>query len=354
MEREGGPQQTDKAPVPAGGAFAAQLPGRATIAMVAKRAGVSRSTVSRVMNGQKSVDPQLATRVRDAAELLGYEPSAVAQSLARGRTGLVGFVVPDLANPMFQAVLRGLSDGAGSSAHRVLVADTHEVRDEEPILAREVRRRCDALVLCSPRMSDDLLAELMPALQPFVLVNRRVEGLGVPTVSIDHASGIRAIAQHLVTLGHRRVAYLGGPPTSAANRQRLDALRRVALGRFSLVELEAGPMFADGFDTTDKAVAEGATGIICYNDLVACGVLARLHDLGVATPEAVSVTGFDDIPFARYATPSLTTVAVPKDGLGREAWERTAALLAGRDPPADALFTPQLIVRASSGPPPGR
>lgn len=353
MERHRSPLQAEPA-APGETAHAdGRLPaGRATIAMVAARAGVSRATVSRVMNGQTSVGPELAARVRSAARALGYEPSAVAQSLARGRTGLVGFVVPDLANPMFQAVLRGVSDGAGTSAHRVLVADSHEIRDEEPILAREVRRRCDALVMCSPRMPDELLAELLPSLQPFVLVNRRVEGLAAPTVSIDHASGMRAIAQHLTTLGHQRVAYLAGPPTSAANLERLEALRGAAEARFSLAEIEAGAMFSDGFDTADRALALGVTAIICYNDLVAYGALARLHELGMPVPGSVSVTGFDDIPFARYATPSLTTVTVPQDDLGREAWERTAALLAGQQPPADLLFTPRLVVRASSGRPP--
>jgi LacI family transcriptional regulator len=324
--------------------------GRATIARVAAAAGVSRATVSRVMNGQRSVDPELASRVRTAAERLRYEPSAIAQSLARGRTGLVGIVVPDLANPMFQAILRGVSDEAGAADHRVLVADTHEDRDEEAILAREVRRRCDALVLCSPRMPDDELAELLPGLAPVVLANRRLDATTVPSVSIDHASGMRAIAHHLTSLGHRRVAYLMGPGTSWANRERLAALRWAAEERFSLLEFEAGAMFEDGFDNVDRAVAAGVTAIVGYNDLVAYGALARLYELGVGVPDTVSVTGFDDIPFARYATPPLTTVVIPKEDLGREAWYRLAAMLAGTEPPADASFAPRLVVRASTGP----
>lgn len=332
----------------------AHLPPRATIGVVADAAGVSRATVSRVMNGHASVDPALAARVKEAAAELGYEPNGTAQSLARGRTNLVGIVVPDLGNPVFQAILRGLSTAAGERDHRVLIADSHESADEEPILAREVRRRCDALVMCAPRMSDEALTAVTPGLYPVTLVNRRVEHLDVPSVSTDNGSGMRAIVHHLATLGHRAVAYLGGPEMSIANRERLDALRPTAQGRFELLEVAAGSRFADGFDAIDRTVAGGVTAVIGYNDLVAYGALARLHDLGVAVPGDVSVTGFDDIPFARHANPSLTTVAIPKEDLGREAWNRLWAALEGEPPLADARFTPQLIVRSSTGPAPRR
>ena len=330
----------------------AHLPPRATIGEVADAAGVSRATVSRVMNGHSSVDPALAARVKEAAAALGYEPNGTAQSLARGRTNLVGIVVPDLENPVFQAILRGLSTAAGERDHRVLIADSHERSDEEPILAREVRRRCDALVMCAPRMSDEALIGVTPGLYPVTLVNRRVKHLDVPTVSIDHASGLRAIVHHLTTLGHRNVAYLGGPAMSAANRERLDALQATAEGRFELLEVVAGSRFADGFDAIDRILAGGITAVIGYNDLVAYGALARLHDLGIAVPGDVSITGFDDIPFARHANPSLTTVAIPQEELGREAWNRVWAALAGEPPLADSRFTPQLIVRSSTGPAP--
>lgn len=325
---------------------------RATIGAVAEAAEVSRATVSRVMNGLSSVDPVLAERVKEAASALGYEPNGTAQSLARGRTNLVGIIVPDLGNPMFQAVLRGLSTAAGERDHRVLIADSHELTDEEPILAREVRRRCDALVLCAPRMTDEALSSVAPGLHPMTLVNRRLEHLDVPTVSIDHASGMRAIAHHLSTLGHRRVAYLGGPAMSAANKERLDALRATAKDRFVLLEVVAGSSLADGFEAIDQILAQGVTAVVGYNDLVAYGALARLQELGIAVPGEVSVTGFDDIPFARHANPSLTTVAIPQEELGREAWHRLWAALEGEPPLADTRFAPQLIVRRSTGPAP--
>lgn len=322
---------------------------RPTIGEVAAAANVSPSTVSRVMNGAATVAADLADRVRHAAHALGYEPNAIAQSLVRGRTGLAGIVVPDLANPLFQSILRGLSGEAGLSDYRILIADSHEVREEEPILMSEMRRRCDALVLCAPRMGDDQLRELVSSPHPVVLINRRLDGLDVPTVSVDYGAGTRAVARHLVDLGHRRIAFLGGPPTSASNAERLSVLGEMARGGLDLVEVPAGAMFADGFAAADQALAHDVTAIVGYNDLVAYGALARLHERGVAVPGEVSVTGFDDIPFARYASPPLTTVAVPQEQLGVEAWRRLRAVLTEEQVPDDARFVPELVVRASTG-----
>ncbi|MCI4066243.1 LacI family transcriptional regulator [Micromonospora sp. R77] len=321
---------------------------------MAKEAGVSRATVSRVMNGLPTVDPELAERVRVAAAALGYEPDGTAQSLALGRTGVVGIIVPDLGNPVFQAVLRGLSSAAGERDYRVLIADSHEQAEEEPILAREIRRRSDGLVLCAPRMPDEVLRQVAAARTPVVLLNRRLDGLDVPTVSVDHAHGMRAIAAHLAGLGHRQVAYLSGPANSAANRVRLETLRAAGTGRFDLHRVAGGAHFEDGHAAVEHLLATGATAVVGYNDLVAYGALARMAELGISVPEEVSVTGFDDIPFARYANPPLTTVAIPLDELGRQAWNRLWSHLAGEEPSPDVQFTPEVVIRHSTGPAPIR
>ncbi len=321
-----------------------------TIHHVAKAARVSPATVSRVMNRQQSVDPELARRVQQVAASLGYQPSAVARGLARGRTGLIAITVPDLGNPMFQSVLRGMSRAAGVEDYRVLVTDSHELPMEETLLAQETRLRADGLVLCSPRTHDHELAELAPRLAPLVLVNRHVEGTRVPTVDVDYAAGVRAVVAHLTWLGHTRVAYLSGPVASVSNQERLDTLHRAAHDRFELSVIECGSMHEDGFEAADRALATGATAIIGYNDLVSLGALGKFHEIGVSVPETVSVVGFDDIPFARYSAPRLTTVAIPQEELGHEAWQRLSAMLRDQDPPADVCFTPRLEVRGSTGP----
>ncbi|WP_077489061.1 LacI family DNA-binding transcriptional regulator [Sinomonas mesophila] len=325
--------------------------GRVTIAHVAAEAGVSRATVSRVMNGLASVDPAIGERVRAAAAKLNYSPNTVARSLAIGRTQTVAIVVPDLANPMFQETLRGLSRAAARDGYRVLVADSVENPAEEVILAREARRRCDALVLVAPRMDAEQLEALLPELAPAVLVNRASAVPGIPVLSVDYASGIRSIVDHLQDLGHRRIAYVAGPAASHGDKARREGLSRPLhpVEGAEVIEIPCGAMFEDGHAAAQAVLASGATAAVCFNDLVAMGLLGALHEEGVDVPGRLSVTGFDDIPFARYTSPALTTASVPQTHLGEQAWVRLWALLEGREPEHDVDVKPSLVVRASTG-----
>lgn len=320
-----------------------------TIADVARAAGVSRATVSRVMNGKASVDDAMASRVREAAEALRYRPSSTARSLSLGRTNTVAVSLPDLSNPMFQDTLQGVTHAAGAQGYRVLVADTAGDPSAEAESAMDARLRCDAIVLVSPRLPERELRDLLPSLAPAVVVNRVPDG-HTPTIGVDYGAGIRSILTHLVTLGHRDVLYLSGPPLSASNRLRIDALREFAAQRADLRVREhtAGASIQAGYDSGDAVIASGATAVVAYNDLVAYGLLARLNDLGVAVPADISVTGFDGIGFARFAQPALTTAAVSQTELGQSAWQMLAALLAGERPADPPPVQPHLVVRAST------
>ncbi len=326
----------------------------ATIADVATHAGVSPATVSRVMNGRFVGDPAVADRVRASAAALDYRPSHLARSLALGQTSAVAFVVPDLANPAFQAVLSSISKTAAHDGYRVLVADSAESPSDEPLLAAEVRRRCDAIVLCAPRMSDDELAALAGELQPLVLINRTHPGIPAPSLAIDYQSGIVKLAQHLHELGHRRMVYLEGPESSVSNRQRLlgldDFVARTPGVRID--RMPAGAGAEDGRAAAAKVRGSKATAVLAYNDLVAIGLVDGLQELGVSVPDDVSVTGFDDIPFARYTSPALTTASVPHAELGAQAWRRMIALIRHDDPEHDVQFQPRLEIRRSTGPAP--
>ena len=329
-----------------------RAPGTATISRVADAAGVSRATVSRVMNGSPTVASDLAARVRAAAEELNYEPSPLARSLSLGRTGIISLVVPDVTNPMFQDVLKGLSHAAAAGGHRLLVAEPDEDPAQEEVLAVEARRRSDGIVLASPRLPAERLRELCPRLAPMVLINRELPDLPVPSLSVDYPVGIRAIVAHLRELGHRRVVYLAGPAASASNHERVVALRAAvtARPRITLVELACGAMFEHGHAAAAAVLAAGATAVIAYNDMVAFGALSGLHELGVEVPGQVSVTGFDDVPFARYTTPPLTTASIPRYELGRHAWDRLSAVMAGGVAGHSVRFQPRLLVRDSTGP----
>lgn len=328
-------------------------PGAITIAEVAERAGVSASTVSRVMNGRFGGEEVIAERVRAAAAELRYSPNHLARSFALGQTSAIAFLVPDLANPSIQAVLAALSTAASADGYRVLVADSAESADDEPLLAAEIRRRSDALVLCAPRMPDHELARVADTLSPVVLVNRSNPGVTAPTVSVDSRAGFATLARHLYSLGHRRFAYVTGPP-GVATRNRVDGIAdfTATVEDATVVKVDGGASSEDGVAAVGDVLASGATGVLAFNDLVAVGLVHGLTERGVRVPDDISVTGFDDIPFARYMSPSLTTESVPHQKLGELAWARMRALLNGSEPDHDVVFQPRLEVRRSTAAPP--
>jgi LacI family transcriptional regulator len=330
----------------------AQSKTRVTITAVAAHAGVSPATVSRVLNGNATVAADIAERVRASARELRYTASPVARSLVLGRTQSVACLVPDLGNPTFQGVLRGLSRAASGDRYRVLIADSAEAAEDEADLARELRRRCDALVLVSPRMPAEEIAALVRELEPVVLINRDVDG-EAPVIMADYEAGIQPLAEHLYAQGHRRLAYVQGNPDSAANADRERGLATF-LSRHPDVEMAvvpAGVTFEAGHDAAAAARVTGATGALAFNDLVAMGLLSGLAAAGVDVPREFSVTGFDDIAFARFITPPLTTASVPVQELGEQAWQRVHALIEGKPPAHNVYLRPRPIFRDSTAAP---
>jgi LacI family transcriptional regulator len=327
--------------------------GAVTIAEVAKRAGVSPATVSRVMNDHFFGDATIAERVLFVATELAYSPSHLARSLALGQTRTIAFVVPDLANPTFHAMLSSLSKAAAKDNYRVLVADSAESPSEEPPLVSEIRRRCDAVVLCAPRMSDAELVALAGSLRPLVFINRSNPEIDAPSLSIDYRAGIQDLAQHLWDLGHRHLVFIEGPAGSVSNLRRLDGLAEFEqrMPELRIDRIPGGATSKDGLAAAGRALETGATAALAFNDLVAIGLLNGLIGLGVRVPEDMSVTGFDDISFARFSTPTLTTLSVAHEELGTEAWHRMRSLTAGKAPGPNLEFRPRLEVRGSTAAP---
>lgn len=336
----------------------ARSSGGPTITQVAEAAGVSRATVSRVLNGRTSVDPSIGARVREAADRLQYRPNLTARYLSTGRTYTIALVIPDLGNPMFQAILRGISRTAEADGYSVLVAEAPSP-EREAATARDARRRCDAVVLVAPRMDDVTLEELVEQISPVVLVNRRSAHPRIASVGIDYTAGMRQLVQHLEDLGHRDLLYVAGPPRSAANRERLRALNALtdANPAMSLRTIQGGSMMSDGFQVAEQVLDSGATAALAFNDLSAFGLLARLNELGVAVPGDLSVTGFDGIALTRYAVPSLTTVAQEELDAGAAAWALLAPHIEGTrsdgadgsTAPGHVLLEPQILVGDSTG-----
>jgi LacI family transcriptional regulator len=325
---------------------------RPTVFDVARAAGVSIATVSRVLNGSAVVDQALVARVNSAAGQLGYRPNMVARDFRQGLTRTIGVIVPDLANPFFPDVVKGLAHEVTAVNQRLLIADSREDPEEELRLVGELSGRCDGVVLCSPRMSAEHLRSVAGWGVPLVCTNREVRGLPLSTVGIDSARGMVQAVQHLAGLGHRHVGYLAGPPTSWSDRNRRAGLRTGARDcgvRVSVIV--AGSTSEAGHAALPDLLRRKVTAVLAFNDLVALGALARLREEHLAVPEALSVVGFDDIPVAAFLGPPLTTVSVPKQELGRRAWAMLQQLLVAGAPPRRERLPSALVVRESTGPP---
>jgi DNA-binding LacI/PurR family transcriptional regulator len=326
--------------------------GQPSIRDVARLANVSPATVSRAFAQPDLVAQETLTRVMAVAEELHYRPSRAARSLTTGRTGNIGAVVPDLGNPFFSGVLKGAQARARESNYSVFLADSDENPRLEVELIRDLARQVDGILICSSRLGDAQLEELVRD-TTLVLLNRRIPGAS--SVLVDNANGMRQAIDHLAALGHTRIGFLGGPERSWTNRERLRGFRAntrshgieaVVLGPFA-------PVFEGGQSAADLVLAQKLTAVIAYNDLMALGVLSRLNDRGVSVPADVSVVGFDNIPMAGMAAPPLTTVALPLGPAGRVAvellLEELARPQAGQQEETMAV---QLIVRGSTGPNP--
>jgi LacI family transcriptional regulator len=238
----------------------------------------------------------------------------------------------------------------------VLVADTAERVDDEEATAIEARQRCDALVLCAPRMPEARLRRLVERVAPVVVVNRPMPDLDVPIVGVDYVRGIRDLVDHLVGLGHRRLAFVTGPESSSSNAERLRGVdEALAMHPGVRIDLIPGGSRPEDGETVAIAVLDahrgGVTAVIAFNDLVALGLLARLRELGVDVPGELSVAGFDDIPMARYATPRLTSMSVPRTEIGAQVWARLRTLMAGGPVEHTVLYRPRLEARESTAAP---
>ncbi len=319
-----------------------------TIQDVAKAAGVSASTVSRALSAPEMVREQTRARVRAVAEKLGYRPNLAARGLITGRTTNLGVIVPDLTNPFFPSLVRGVQARARETDHAVFLADCQENGIEEAGLVAAMAKQVDGVILCASRMTQQTLDSVLE-LVPMVFINRQVPGR--PNVVMDSAGGMRQTIDHLAAFGHRRVAYLNGPRGSWSNRERRKGLRRADRHGMKITQLGPfEPTFGAGQQCADLVIAADVTAVIAYNDVMALGVLARLAERGVPVPGAMSVTGFDDIAFAAMATPALTTVDLRGERAGRAAVDTLLDVLATRDPSRGQGLDSALVVRASTGP----
>lgn len=321
-----------------------------TIRTVAAHAGVSASTVSRVFARPEAVAEAARKRVLASAAELGYRPSPVARSLALGRSGNLGLIVPDIANPFFAPLIKAVHKQSMQQSHALFVADSDEDAADEFVQARAMARQVDGIVLASSRIPDERVREIAE-LVPVVLVSRAVDG--VPSVLTPPTDGLEQAVEHLRALGHRSVVFLAGPADSYATAERKAALTS-SCARWGMPMTEFGPyqpQFESGVRAADSVIANGTTAVVAYNDAIALGLVNRLSSRGYRVGVDVSVVGIDDSWIAGRSNPSLTTVRVPADKAGRTAVRLLTDLAVGlQADTATVTLRTELVVRDSTGP----
>lgn len=291
-----------------------------TISQVAKAAGVSTATVSRVVSGSAVVNQEMADRVRRAAEELGYHPNPAARGLASGLHRTMAVVVPDLGNQYFYDIIKEINVLASRDGQRLVVVDSEGDPDTEMDIVTSLSTQTDGMILVSSRLTAPNLKSLVSRKSPVVLVNRVEFGVDLPVVAADNFPAMLELCAHLVSLGHRRAVYLAGSPLTWQNRERWRAITQASVIGLETTTVQADATIEAGYDACEAALETGATAFICFNDRCAIGAMTRLQELGRSVPADISVTGFDDTDLSRYVRPTLTTCRSPKTALGEKAW----------------------------------
>lgn len=326
-----------------------------TIRDVAARAGVSISTASNALSGNRPVNGETARLVRRAAEELGYRPDSLAQALITGRSRTVGLVLPDIVNPFFPSVARGAEDAACELAYSLILCNT-DLRPEREQEAVEtlLARRVDGILFMPGAEGSREVVELLPGMGvPFVLMDEPFGGDDAPGVYSDNVGGGYQAGRHLLEVGCRSMAFVGGPAGLPTVQQRLGGFRSAleGAGRQPCATVFGTYRMDDGHRLMSRLLDEGVPldGVFAADDLLALGAIEALTERGRAVPEDVAVCGFDDIAWARLVTPSLTTVVQRAYELGAVAARALIGHLTGLSATIPRIVLPvELAVRAST------
>lgn len=337
----------------------AHIARNATLEDVAEAAGVHRSTASRALSPETAykISPDVVARVVAAARALGYRRDLAAAGLRNNRTGLVGMLVPDIANPVFAPVLAGAQTALAEAGYAVLIANA---RDGDSGLVALVEglwaRRAEGLIIATAHDGDPVIARCLQEGRPAVLVNRTDASERLPAATSNDREGMRLAVRHLVSLGHVRIAHLGGPPNVSTGRLRAQGFAEA----MRMEGLTPGPMEAASAYTRNAGQAAAAdlfnqggfTAIVTANDLLALGAYQEMAARGIACPRDISVTGHNDMALVDMVQPPLTTIRINLSQMGREAAALLLERIRAQTAPIQHVFSePQLIVRGSTASP---
>jgi len=330
---------------------------------VAKRAKVSTATVSRTMNGSANVSPRTAERVRQAVEALNFYPDTNARALGSGRSSLYGLIISDITNPFFPELVKSFEDIAVLHGQEVLIANTNYDPERMKICVRRMlQRKVDGVAIMTSEMDDQLIEDFSRRNIPLVFLDTGMPAPRVSCVRIDYSAGIDAAVNHLIKLGHNRIAFISGPMRLASARMRykafMESTARDHLDDNPKLIQEGNHRVDGGHDAMQRILASGArpTAVLASNDLTAIGAMGAIAEAGLRVPEDISVVGYDDIQLSAFTMPPLTTVSLPRAEIANAAFH--ALLNANQSDELtpvrgeEHMVLPTLVIRKSTGPAP--
>ena len=324
---------------------------------VARAAGVSTATVSHVVNNTRFVSEEVRARVLAAVERCGYYPNAHARSLASGRSHTLGLVISDIANPFFPELVKSIEDAAFEHGYDVVLSNTnYDPERTSRYVRRLIGRKVAGVAVMTSELDSALIAEMARREVAVVFLDLGEPGPHMSNLCVDYEAGIEEAIRHLVDLGHRRIAFVGGPEHLRSAAKRLEAFRETVA---RLLPDEPPRIFRGDFKLGGGRLAARAlmasddlpTAVVAANDMMALGLVGELRAAGLEIPRDVSVVGFDDIAFASLVEPRLTTVCLPREELGRNAVEALLATIAHPEQRGVEIKIPTyLVARGSTAP----
>jgi LacI family transcriptional regulator len=332
--------------------------GKLTMEQIAKLSGVSRSTVSRVINNHPNVKPHVRQRVMEVIAETGFHPNPAARSLASQRSGIIGLVIPRavqslFTDPYYPRLMQGVAQACNANDYTLSLFLFHTEDEEQKLYPRVLRTRLmDGLIVSASQIGDPLIPQLINNGVPFVMVGRPHDSPSVSFVNVDNAAGVYTATSHLIRLGYKRIATITGPLNTTVGLDRrqgyLDALndRNRSIDERLIVEGDFTEL--GGYAAMQRLIPHQPDVVFVASDTMAFGALRALREAGLSVPENVAVVGFDDLPTSALAAPPLTTIRQPIRRVGAQAVETLIDILTnGPEPPRRIILSTELIIRSS-------
>jgi DNA-binding LacI/PurR family transcriptional regulator len=322
---------------------------------IARKAGVSPSTVSRALEDHPRIGAETKKRIQELAKEMGYIPSTAAKSLATRKTWTIGMVLASISDPFMGRVVEGVEQAAIEADFNVFISTSQNDQQREiAVIEMLQKRRVDGIIVIASHLFDRSSWFFDRSKIPLVVINEQKPGENMHFVTVDDVHGAKLAVEHLIALGHRRIGYVSIPNRPKSNQSRFkgyeDALTAAGIAVdptliFSSHTIESHPKVGEA--SLEPLLAAGATAVFCYNDTSAIGLLTACYRHGIPVPENLSIIGFDDIDMAAYTLPPLTTVRQPRFELGQRAMHMMFALLDGQEP-ENQMLPGELVVRKST------